>query len=162
MKQIDRFLLAIIAGIVALVVIALVLALTRTAQGYLPETTPGNVAYNYLLAVKQGDDIRAYGYLSPELKGYPATVDDFRADMDRYGWQFSRDAATIGVGDERVSDERAVVTMNETRFYQGGLFSSGSYTSAFDVTLRRQGDTWKIVNADSYWAACWETVRPCE
>jgi len=69
MKSADRFLLAIIAGIVALVVAALALALMRTPQGYLPDTTPGGVAHNYLLALKQRDSARAYGYLLPDLAG---------------------------------------------------------------------------------------------
>lgn len=162
MKQTDRFLLAIIAGVVVLVVAALALALTRAPQGYLPDTTPGGVAHNYILALKQGDDERAYGYLSPELAGYPASVDAFAADAGRYSWQFSRDSATLAVGDERVTGERAVVTMNETRFYEGGLFGSNQYTTSFDITLRRQGEAWRIVGADSYWAECWSTDEPCQ
>lgn len=161
MKQTDRFLLAIIAGVVALVVVALALALTRSPQGYLPETTPGAVAQNYVLALKQRDDERAYGYLSPELRGYPATVEAFAADVESYSWQFSHDSATLAVGSERISGERAVVTLNETRFYQGGLFGSSQYTTSFDVTLRRQGEAWKIVGADSYWASCWSADQPC-
>jgi hypothetical protein len=161
MKQTDRFLLAIIAGVVVLVAVALALALTRPAQGYLPETTPGAVAHNYLLAIKQRDDARAYGYLSPELSGHPATLDEFAADIDRYSWSFSRDSATISVGSERISAERAVVTIDETRFYEGGLFSSSQYTTSFSVTLRRQGEGWKIISADSYWALCWSEGEPC-
>lgn len=162
MKQIDRFLLAITVGIVALVGVSLTLALTRTAQGYMPETTPGGVAHNYLLAIKERDDARAYGYLSPELAGYPASVEDFSADLDRYSWSFNRESATIGVGSERITSERAVVTIDETRFYEGGLFGSSQYTTSFDVTLHRQGDDWKILSADSYWAPCWAEDRPCE
>ena len=162
MKQTDRFLLAIIAGVVALVVIALALALTRTPQGYLPDTTPSGVAHNYVLALKQGDDERAYGYLSSELVGYPATVDAFAADTERYSWEFSRDSATLAVGDARVTDERAVVTLSETRFSEGGLFGSNQYTTSFNVTLRRQSEAWKIVSAASYWAACWTTDAPCQ
>jgi hypothetical protein len=161
MKQTDRFLLAIIAGIVALVVVALALALTRTPQGYQPDTTPGGVAYNYVLAIKQRDDERAYAYLSPELTGYPATVDGFAADTERYSWEFNRDPATLAIGNERRTGERAVVTLNETRFSQGGLFGSNQYTTSFNVTLRRQGEAWKIVSADSYWSACWTSEQPC-
>jgi hypothetical protein len=161
MRQTDRFLLAIVAGIVLLVVVALTLALTRPAQGYLPETTPGAVAHNYLLAIKQGDDARAYSYLSPDLAGYPATLDEFSADIDRYSWGFNRAPATIGVADERITDDRATITINETRFYEGGLFSSSQYTDSFDVTLRRQGDTWKLISADSYWASCWAEEESC-
>ena len=162
MKQIDRFLLAIIAGVVALVVIALTIALTRTPQGYLPDTTPDGVAYNYVLAIKQRDDARAYGYLSTELIGYPATLDAFATDMDRYGWSFSHDAATITRGNERINDDRAVVTLDETRFSEGGLFTSNQYTTSFNVTLRRQGEAWKIISADSYWASCWAEDQPCQ
>lgn len=162
MKQTDRFLIGIIAGIVALVVVALALALTRTPQGYLPDTTPGNVAHNYVLAIKQRDDERAYGYLSPDLKGYPTTVDVFASNTERYSWEFNRDSATLTIGDERVTGERAVVTLNETRFNEGGLFGSNQYTTSFTVTLRRQGETWRIVSADSYWSTCWTSEQPCQ
>jgi hypothetical protein len=161
-KQIDRFLLAIIAGIVVLVAIALGLALARPAQGYLQETTPGAVAHNYLLAIKERDDERAYGSLSPQLSGYPADVEAFADQLDRYSWSFSRDPATISIRDERITDDRAVVTIDETRFYGGGLFSSGQSTNSFDVDLRREGEAWKIVDAGSYWAQCWSEEEGCE
>ena len=162
MKQIDRFLLAIIAGIVLLVIAALALAFTRSPQDYLADTTPGNVAHNYVLAFKQRDDERAYGYLSPEIPGYPASRDAFSADVDRDRWSFNRESATVSVGDERITGDRAIVTVTETYFSEGGLFSSGQYTSSFNVTLRRAGETWKIVSADSYWSSCWADDRPCE
>jgi hypothetical protein len=155
-------LLAIIAGVVVLVVVALVLALTRTPQGYLPDTTPGGVAHNYLLAFKQRDSARAYGYLASDLAGYPPSIDDFVTDSDsRYNWAFNRDPATISVGDVRITGDRAVVTVSETRFSGGGLFSSGQYRTSFSMTLRRQGDAWRLLSADSYWAACWSERRPC-
>jgi hypothetical protein len=163
MKQTDRFLLAIIAGIVVLVVAALAIALTRTPQSYLPDTTPSGAAHNYVLAIKQRDDARAYSYLSPDLNGYPPTLDDFIADIDsRYSWEFNRDAATISVGEERITDDRAVVTVSETRFYNGGLFSSGQYSTSFSMNLRRQGEAWQLISAESYWASCWNRSRPCE
>ncbi|MBX0329093.1 nuclear transport factor 2 family protein [Oscillochloris sp. ZM17-4] len=163
MKQTDRFLLAIISGVVVLVVAALALALTRTPQGYLPDTTPGGVAHNYILAIKQRDSARAYGYLSPDLRGYPPTVDDFVADIDsRYSWSFSRESSTISVGDERITGDRAAVTVSETRFSEGGLFSSGQYSTSFSMNLRRQGDSWQLISAESYWASCWGQSRPCE
>jgi hypothetical protein len=161
-KPVDRFLLAIIIGVVALVLVALALALTRTPQGYLPDTTPDGVAHNYLLAIKQRDSARAYGYLAPDLAGYPPSVDDFVADIDaHYSWAFNRDPATISVGDARIAGDRATVTVSETRFESGGLFSSGQYRMSFAMSLLRQGDTWKLVSAESYWAACWSERRPC-
>jgi hypothetical protein len=163
MKQTDRFLLAIIAGVVVLVVAALALSLTRTPQGFMPDTTPSGVAHNYLLALKQRDNARAYRYLSPDLKGYPPTVDDFAADIDaQYSWSFNRDAATISVRDERVTGDDALVFVSETRFYDGGLFNSGQYSTSFSMTLRRHGGAWKLIGGESYWASCWNQSRPCE
>lgn len=161
MRHIDRFLLAIVAGVVALVIVALALAMTRTPQGYLPDTTPGGVAHNYVLAIKQRDDGRAYSYLSPELPGYPASLDAFAADTERYSWGFNRDSATLAVGDERVTGDRAVVTLSETRFYERGLFGSSQYTTDLSITLRRHGEAWKIVSADAYWSECWTDDQRC-
>jgi hypothetical protein len=163
MKQVDRFLLTIIAGVVVLVVVALALALTRTPQSYLPDTTPGGVAHNYLLALKRRDSARAYDYLASDLAGYPPSIDAFVADIDsRYSWAFNRDSATISVGEARITGDRAVVTVSETRFAEGGLFNSGQYRSSFSMSLRRQGEEWRLVSADSYWAACWSDRRPCK
>ena len=163
MKQVDRFLFAIIAGVVVLVVVALTIALTRTPQGYLPDTTPDGVAHNYLLALKQRDSARAYGYLASDLAGYPPSVDDFVADIDsHYSWAFNRESATISVGEARISGDRAVVTVSETRFAEGGLLNSGQYRSSFSMSLSRQGEDWRLVSAESYWAACWSERRPCK
>jgi hypothetical protein len=163
MKKIDRFLLAIIAGIVVLVVVALALALTRSAQGYLPETSPGNIAHNYVFAIKQRDDERAYGYLSPDLSGYPPDVDAFTADIStRYSWQFNHENATISVDSERINADRATVKLVESRFYENGLFSNGENRVPINMTLRQQGGTWRLVSAESYWAACWNESRPCK
>ncbi|NJO83416.1 MAG: hypothetical protein HC828_11740 [Blastochloris sp.] len=96
------------------------------------------------------------------MPGYPTTVDQFAVDIERYNWQFSRDSATLTISDERVTGNRAVVTLNETRFYEGGLFGSNQYTTSFDVTLQREGEAWKIVRADSYWASCWTVDAPCQ
>ncbi len=163
MKQVDRFLLAISAGVVVLVLVALAMALTRTPQGYRPDTTPDGVAHNYLLALKQRDNARAYGYLAADLAGYPPSVDAFVTDIDsRYLWAFNRESATISVGAVQITGDRAVVTVSETRFAEGGLFSSGQYGTSFSMTLRRQGESWRLISADSYWAACWSQSRPCE
>lgn len=163
MKQIDRFLLAIIAGTVLLVIIALVLAMTRSEQGYLPETSPSNIAHNYVFAIKQHDDERAYSYLSPNLNGYPPDVDAFTADISTYySWQFDRENRPISIESERITGDRATVTIVETHFYQSGPFSSNQYKNTVNVTLRRQNDTWQLTSADSYWAACWNKQRPCE
>jgi hypothetical protein len=119
------------------------------------------VAYNYILALKQHDDERAYGYLSPDLPGYPPTIDEFAADIDRSSWSFNRESATISISDERITNNHAVVIISETRFYENGLFSSRQYSNPLNMTLERQGSTWKLRHADVYWYACWAERHPC-
>lgn len=164
MKQTDRFLMAIIAGVVILVGVALALAFARPAQAYLPETTPGAIAYNYVFALKQRDDARAYGYLSPELERYPETLEAFSAEVGDSSWNFNRESATLAIAAERIADERIVVTLNETRFYEGGLFGSSQYSNSFSVTLKPHAGSWKIIDADAYWSPCWAGAEtwPCQ
>jgi hypothetical protein len=60
----DRFLLAIIIAIGALVVVALGLFFLRKgSQNYGPEDIPEGVVRNYILALHKQDYTRAYGYL---------------------------------------------------------------------------------------------------
>lgn len=161
MKQIDRFLLAIVAGAALLVVAALALVLTRQEPAYLPEDTPGHIAHNYLLALKRSEYERAYGYLSPTIAGYPADAAAFADDINNYSWEFNQEGATLAVGDEQIMGDRAIITVNETRFYDGGLFSSGQSTRSFNLTLQQQGDAWRLTRGDSYWAYCWTDTDGC-
>lgn len=163
MKKIDRFLLAIIVGVVLLVIVALALALTRQPQGYMDETTPGSIAYNYIYALKQHDYERAYGYLAPDLKGYPPSLDDFVADINLYRWQFEdTDRSSMTIEDERINGDRAVITLTETRFYQSGPFGNRPYSQSFELTLRQSEATWKLTTGESYWVHCWNDGRPCK
>jgi hypothetical protein len=74
MKSTDKFLIGIVVGIVLLVVAAFVITLARPEPTYQVEGTPESVAHNYLLALQKEDYQRAYGYLSPTLKGYPVRL----------------------------------------------------------------------------------------
>jgi hypothetical protein len=62
-----------------------------------------------------------------------------------------------------VTGDRAVVTVQETKFYEGGLFNSRQYTTTFEVTLVRDAalGEWKMVSSDSYWAWCWGDTGGC-
>jgi hypothetical protein len=166
MKKTDKFLMGIVGGILLLVVVAFSVALTTPEPSYQAEDTPEGVAFNYLFALQQGDYERAYGYLRPSLKGYPRNVAVFTSDIRDHNWEFSRlnDASvTLEVDSVFINERHAEITMLETRFYEGGLFESSSYTTTFVVTLLRdQNGVWKISESDNYWLWCWDEFGGCK
>lgn len=158
MKGTDKFLIAIVAGVVILVAVVFVLTLTRAnAPQYQAEDTPQGVVHNYLVALQLEEYERALSYLSPTLAGYPADADQFAADIDRASYQFAGygDDVSLAVESANVQGDKAKVAVRQTVFYRGSLFSTSESSSGFDVTLRREGGAWKIVTAGLYWSPCW-------
>jgi hypothetical protein len=158
MRSTDRFLIGIVAGILLLVVAAFAVMALRPKPDYRKEDTPEGVAHNYLLALQKEDLARAYSYLSPTIGGYPDSADAF-ADHVKAGWEFSDlwdGSTTLAVDSARTTGARATVSVRWTHFYEGDLLDSSQYTSYFDIELRSEGETWKIVHADRYWHRCWE------
>lgn len=165
MKKNDKLLIGIVSGIVLLVVVAFGIALSKPKPTYKAEDTPDGVAFNYLFALQQKDDERAYGYLSPSIAGYPRTVESFANDVgDRSYWfrGVNDSSTTLEVDSVDINGKRAYVTIRETHFYEGDLFSSGEYTNSFHMTLRQdENGAWKIVESDSYWLWCWNDSDGC-
>jgi hypothetical protein len=168
MRGTDKFLLAIVIGIVLLVGAVLALAISRPGQPtYRPDDTPEGVAHNYTLALQLGDYARAYGYLSPTLAGYPADTEQMERDLGGYpfdpGYYYaSREDTALAIETARVHDNTATVTIRETTYYQGGLFSSGQSSSTFDLFLRREDGLWRITRSGRYWSYCWEQPGGCK
>lgn len=165
MKTTDKLLTGIVVGVVLLVVVAFGVALLRPKPAYQLDDTPEGVTHNYLLALKQEDYARAYGYLSPDLRGYPTTYEDFLADIGdytgRFGWNTS---SSLTIVSTRLSGEVVLVTVRERTFSNGGLLNSSSYSTEFIVTVKRaaaSGD-WRLINADAYWAECWTKNGGCQ
>ena len=163
MKSTDKFLIGIVVGIVLLVVVAFVVALTRPEPTYRAEDTPEGVAHNYLLALKKGDYQRAYGYLSPTLEGYPASADAFAEDVEDSSRRFRFDTdTTLAVESASVTGNRAVVDVRKSRFSGGDLFDSNQYTTIFEMKLQLEDGEWKIMDAAYYFLQCWEDSDGCE
>jgi len=159
-KGTDKFLIAIVVGVVILVAAAFALTLLRVnVPQYQAEDTPQGVVHNYLVALQLDEYERARSYLSPTLPGYPADADQFAADVDRAPYQVGRynDDLSLAVESANVQGDKAGVTVRKTLFYRGGLFDSGESSYTFDVTVRREGGAWKITAAEEYWSDCWTT-----
>lgn len=162
----DKFLAGIVAGVVVLVVAVFIIALLRPNE--LPSQagdTPEGVATSYLLAVQLMDYERAYGYLSPDLPGYPDSVDEFAAEVDET-W-LARHAIendiSLTVNRVRARGDRAEVSILHTWFDRGGLFDSGERTLIVNVDLSLTANGWRIVGAERYWNICWNDPNepPC-
>ena len=166
MKKTDKILLGIVIGIVLLVVFSFVLALNKPQPSYMPDDSPEGAAFNYLFAMQQKNYERAYGYLSPSIKGYPRTVDVFVDDVDTFSYTFRRlydTSTTLNVESTTITGETAHVGIQETRFYEGDLFSSGQYSYFFNMTLHMDTNgQWKIVDSDRYWLNCWNRSGRCK
>lgn len=165
MKITDRYLAGIVLGILLLVGVAFGTTLLRPQPAFEPDGPPEAATHNYLLALRQADYDRAYGYLSPDIAGYPATSEGFARDIRENRWDFRLDESsiTLDIVSTQVNGDRATVTVRETRFVQGGLFDSGQSTVLFDVLLQRVAPdpTWLIVESENYWAKCWNTRGGC-
>jgi len=161
----DRFLLGIVAGMVLLVGLAFALVLLQPQPTYQPDGPPEAVAHNFLLALRQEDDARAYAYLSPTLQGYPGSLEAFATDVRDRVWELraERRAVALNVVETRIVGDRAWVTIRETWSEPSGLFNRMTSSSTFDVRLERAevAAPWLIVSADRYWAPCWESAKGC-
>lgn len=164
MKSSDKFLIAIVAGIILLVVVAFILTLNREEPTYQAEDTPEGIAFNYLLAIQKEEYARAYGYLSPSLRNYPATLQAFEDDIGDNPWDFhNRQENLLAIRETDINGDHATVKVYETTYYGGGdLFNSGQYTYAFDMKLELEDGVWKIVDSPYYFAWCWTHGDKCE
>ena len=166
MKGNNKFLLSIVLGVVLLVVVTFAVILRRPAPTYQLDEQPGGVAHNYLLALQRQEFERAYGYLSPTLKGYPPSVDRFAADIldNRWDFQFNNNTSVSVVIDSvQVIGEEAVISVRQTTFYRDGFLSSNQYTTTFTMRLRlaQPDGAWKIIDSESYWLNCWQEAEGC-
>ena len=154
----DRFLIGIIAGIVLLVVVAVIVVLVRDQAGeYVAADRPEGVAHNYFLAIQRLDYDRAYSYLSDELKSKP-DLDDFITNIDNFG---DRSEASLKIGQSTITNDRARVEVSVTTYRRGGLFDSGSYTNWTTAHFRLTSDgAWQLLEFPyPYWGYDWNESK---
>ncbi|MFZ5858600.1 MAG: hypothetical protein ACOYZ6_17365 [Chloroflexota bacterium] len=156
MKQ-DRFLLGILIGIGALVILALALFFVRKDEtlSYVAEDTPEGVVHNYVVAVFQRDYEKAYGYLA-EKKDKP-TLEQFREPfLQNY---INPDNMGVDIGEAEFSRDVAYVTVY-VQYGSSDPFSSG-YRNEERAVLVEQNGAWKIEQMPSnFWYWDWYQPTP--
>ena len=156
MKSTDKILVAIVGGIILLVAVAFAVTLARPKQGYLPDDTPEGVAQNYLLALLEEDYARAYGYLSPNLVGYPETLEEFILELEKYsGYRDDYATVTLVLQSVAARENFATVKLQASQFQARGLFDSSEYTYGISMTLRLIDGQWKIILSTHFFSTCW-------
>lgn len=159
MKQ-DKFLLGIFIGIVVLVIVALVVFFIRQDQiAYRSDEDPAGVAHNYVLALQQGDYLRAYSYLA-DVDGKP---DAARFQQDFASGKLNTGNAGIELGPASISGDQASLPV--TLIHTGrGPFESGTWRDYQTAALTRQGGLWKITAFPyPYWGWDWyATPQPAK
>jgi hypothetical protein len=153
MRQ-DKFLIAILGVIAALVVVALGLFFLRQGQQtYLNQDTPSGVVHDYILALQKGDFQRAYNYLydaadKPTLFAFKGTFANNQLEIS---------TSSAQVGDEQITGDLAEVNVILTQ-NQTDLFSS-PYQNNQPAELTRQNGTWKIQMVPyPYWGYDWYLI----
>ncbi len=147
----DKFLMAILGVIAALVVLALGLFFVRQGQQtYLDQDTPSGVVHDYLLALQKGDYQRAYNYLydadnKPDLFTFKQAFADNQLDLS---------TSVTQVGDEQVTGDQAAVNLILTQ-NQSDPFGQ-PYQNTQAAGLVRQNGAWKVNSVPyPYWGYNW-------
>lgn len=169
MKKTDKFFIGIVGGVVLLIVISLVFVLKPSMNDYLPEDNPEGVMLNYLLSLRERDYKRAYGYLSPDLLGYPKSIQSFRTDiLDNIKEFDDLPYVTLSIDSIDIKGKQATVIVQEIRFFRGDIFSSGQRISTIEYDFAMDDGEWKIYSssstwyADEYFLGCWTVIEGCE
>ena len=139
----DRFLLAIVAGTLLLVVIGVVVVFmfgrTRAAPPTDPNS-PSGIVHSYVEAVRAGDFDRARGFLTASA----------RADFDRRTQNSSvrpssNDRVRIVVETRSTTETTAQVGVTLSHFYiRSDPFSSNTSHRTLAASLIREDGVWKM------------------
>jgi hypothetical protein len=155
MKQ-DRFLIGILIGIVALVVISLGLFfLRKDSENYVAENAPENIVHNYVVAIHKGDFEKAYSYLSEGVN--KPTYEVFRKAFITN--MVSSKNVGLEIGSADVRGDNASVSLNT--IYNAGDPFSGGYRNNDVALLIKQNGQWKLEQMPyNFWAYDWYQPTP--
>jgi len=156
----DRYLIGIVVGIGALIVVAVgMFILRRDAQEYLSEETPDGVVHNYILALHHEDYKKAYGYLADE-EDKPSMAEFITIVSN--GYSNISDVSMQIIGFDLIQNEdgsQGAVIDLVTATTSMGPFDIG-YRSYDTALLVMQDNEWKIISMPyRYWGWDWYPMR---
>ena len=153
--KIDRFTLAIIAGVLLLVIGAVITVLATGGPGwqsaeYLNEDTPEAVVHDAFLATVRNESDVAMSHYSRDVREDEDNL-GFRSRLNHY--DSGRSARRLRILDVDINEEgdKAYVSVAIDNFHQGGLFDSGTSTNRRTIPLVREEDAWKIDSDDVFY-----------
>jgi hypothetical protein len=141
----------------------------KQPKDYQAEDKPAGIAYNYLLALVDGDFQRAYGYLSPELPGYPSSSETFRIELEERELLPAYEIdPCVYVEEVTLNQDQAVVQLR-MQYYDPCLkgwwleIENLSQTPG-KIYLEEIGGSWMIMDADDwfFFSNCWQDLNDCE
>jgi hypothetical protein len=151
MKTSNRFLLGFGIIIMAIVATAVTLAITGSNEQVkvLPETSPEGTVQRFLMAVKDHDYLKAYGYLAPQPeqnKGdtYENWVRSVQSPRDTSSWKASILKSTVR--DDTASVEVAVDVLRPE-----GLLVNPVTTNQVTFMLQKEDGRWLINQPVDIW-----------
>jgi len=155
MRQTDKFLVAIVGGIVILVIVAFALILLRPEPQYRSDDTPESAIYNYLLALQREEYERALGEISLDVPNRPQDGSEMEWDISQDSWQFERYGdPSLVISGSRITGDHATVTLAETR--SNGIFPGDVSSQEVVMRLKLEEGGWKLTGGNAYWAADWD------
>lgn len=160
MKKSSKIIIGIIGAIVLLAIV--MFAVTLKNSTYQTEDKPENIAFNYLFAIQHKEYERAYGYLSPNIDGYPKDVNAFIEGLSHAISLLGDSSATLEIDSVNRNGARVNVNITIKKFDYGGILGSGYITEHPVVTLQQDiNGEWKIIDSRGYWGSCWTTPSMC-
>lgn len=152
MKNSNRFLLGFGIVIVAIVGVAVTLAVTGSNEQVklLPETSPEGTVQRFLMAVKDHDYQKAYGFLAPQpeqVKGdaYDNWVRSVQNPRDTSSWKASILKSTV-------RDDNATVDVAVDVIRPEGPLMNPVTTNQVSFMLQKKDGRWLISQpADIWW-----------
>ena len=151
MKQ-DRFLLFILVFIALLAGTAVgVYFIRQGEQSYLPDTTPENVARNYVLALQNNEYQRAYSYIQGQ-EDAPA-FSEFQETFLEKRYALSETALQI----TDVTEQDGQATLDILIIHGGGEPFGSDWKERGAALLIKEGNAWKIAQfPPPYWGWDWD------
>jgi len=145
----DRSLVAIGAGILVLVVVAVAAVVLLGSRGAvdLPADSPEGVVQRHLAAHEKGDHEEAWGYFSADVQE-EMPLDTYRRTAGEFGAYRDFGSRRILFDESEVDGDRARVHLTVEEFYDGGPFGGGeTFRSGRVIDLVREDGAWRIDDA---------------